>query len=63
MAETVTYRSLTGYCYKAVVQVKASDQVTVDVVVPGERDPLRLSRIPLRSIDDGSRGVCFPVAA
>lgn len=59
MGEVVIYRSLTGYCYKAMVKAKASDQVTVDVVIPGEREPLRLSRIPLLPIDAGERGACF----
>ena len=54
------YRSLSGYCYDADVLAIACEQATIDVLIPGEREPLRLSRVPLLAADDGRNGVCFP---
>lgn len=54
------YRSLTGYCYACDVVAISAEHATLDVIIPGEREPLRLSRIPVLAVDDGRLGICFP---
>lgn len=56
---TVTYRSRAGDLLAADVVIESGGQASLDVKIPGCREPLRLSRIPISVADTGQRGTCF----
>lgn len=53
------YRSIEGDVLEAVLLVVDGDRATVDVKVPGCSAPLRRTRIPYLTVDNGLGGVCF----
>jgi len=64
MSDTmVKYRALAGDLCDAILLDQDGGKALIDVTFPNSKEHLRLSRIPLVMVDDGRRGICFPVAA
>jgi hypothetical protein len=55
----VIYRSRSGDLLDADVVFESAGTVAIDVRVPGCREPMRLSRIPISDADSGKPGSCF----
>lgn len=63
MSASVKYRSIDGDMLEAVLLVVDGDRATIDVKVPGCSVPLRRTRIPYLTVDNGLGGVCFGAVA
>lgn len=55
----MTYRSRSGDLLEAEVVFESNGTAALDVRVPGCREPMRLSRIPISEVDSGEPGSCF----
>ena len=59
----VTYRSRSGDLLEAEVVFESAGTAAIDVRIPGCRESLRLSRIPVTEVDTGIIGTCFTKVA